>query len=597
MSHNSFGHLFRITTWGESHGPAIGCVVDGCPPGIPITEAEIQAFLDKRKPGQSKYTTQRKEPDQVRILSGVFTDEGGAQLTTGTPISLEIANVDARSKDYGEIKDKFRPGHADYTYQMKYGLRDWRGSGRASARETACRVAAGAIARKVVPGLRVRGALTQIGPYEIDRRNWNWDEIGNNPFFCPDAKTARVWADFLDQVRKKGSSAGAIIEVIAEGTPPGLGAPLYAKLDQDIASALMSINAVKGVEIGAGFASAALSGRGKCRRDAHDEGRHARVPVEQCRRHSRRHLDGPADRRALRGQAHLIDPDAAADGRYIRPRHRDLDQRPPRSLRRHSRGADRRGDGGHRAGRPLPPPSRPDRQGVMIFRSIVVLTGAGLSAESGLGTFRDKGGLWEEFDLEEVATPEGFARNPARVHEFYNLRRRRLGDARPNAAHHALARLEKEHAGRVLTVTQNIDGLHEAAGTHALIHMHGELARALCAACLASYPWTEDLSTETVCAACGQAGALRPDVVWFGEMPREMDRIYQALVACDLFVSIGTSGSVYPAAGFVAEARAAGAHTVELNLEPSEGASLFAEALYGPATEIVPGFVDRLLRG
>jgi NAD-dependent deacetylase len=233
----------------------------------------------------------------------------------------------------------------------------------------------------------------------------------------------------------------------------------------------------------------------------------------------------------------------------------------------------------------------------MIFRSIVVLTGAGLSAESGLGTFRDKGGLWEEFDLEEVATPEGFARNPARVHEFYNLRRRRLGDARPNAAHHALARLEKEHAGRVLTVTQNIDGLHEAAGTHALIHMHGELARALCAACLASYPWTEDLSTETVCAACGQAGALRPDVVWFGEMPREMDRIYQALVACDLFVSIGTSASVYPAAGFVAEARAAGAHTVELNLEPSEGTSLFAEAAYGPATEIVPGFVDRLLRG
>ena len=260
MSHNSFGHLFRITTWGESHGPAIGCVVDGCPPGIPITEAEIQAFLDKRKPGQSKYTTQRKEPDQVRILSGVFTDEGGAQLTTGTPISLEIANVDARSKDYGEIKDKFRPGHADYTYQMKYGLRDWRGSGRASARETACRVAAGAIARKVVPGLRVRGALTQIGPYEIDRRNWNWDEIGNNPFFCPDAKTARVWADFLDQVRKQGSSAGAIIEVISEGVPPGLGAPLYAKLDQDIASALISINAVKGVEIGAGFASAALSG-------------------------------------------------------------------------------------------------------------------------------------------------------------------------------------------------------------------------------------------------------------------------------------------------------------------------------------------------
>jgi chorismate synthase len=260
MSHNSFGHLFRITTWGESHGTAIGCVVDGCPPGIPITEAEIQAYLDKRKPGQSRYTTQRKEPDQVRILSGVFANEDGAQLTTGTPIALEIDNVDARSKDYGEIKDKFRPGHADYTYLMKYGLRDWRGSGRASARETAMRVAAGAIARKVVPGMRIRGALVQIGPYEIDRRNWDWEEIDRNPFFCPDVKTARVWGEFLDQVRKKGSSAGAVIEVMAAGVPPGLGAPIYGKLDQDIASGLMSINAVKGVEIGAGFGSAALSG-------------------------------------------------------------------------------------------------------------------------------------------------------------------------------------------------------------------------------------------------------------------------------------------------------------------------------------------------
>jgi chorismate synthase len=260
MSHNSFGHLFRITTWGESHGPAIGCVVDGCPPGIPITEAEIQAYLDKRKPGQSRYTTQRQEPDQVRILSGVFTGEDGTQVTTGTPIALEIANMDARSKDYGEIKDKFRPGHADYTYLMKYGLRDWRGSGRASARETANRVAAGAIARKVVPGMTVRGALTRIGPYEIDRRNWDWDEVGNNPFFCPDAKTARAWANFLDQVRKKGSSAGAVIEIVADGVSPGLGAPVYGKLDQDLTSGLMSINAVKGVEIGAGFASAALSG-------------------------------------------------------------------------------------------------------------------------------------------------------------------------------------------------------------------------------------------------------------------------------------------------------------------------------------------------
>jgi NAD-dependent deacetylase len=232
----------------------------------------------------------------------------------------------------------------------------------------------------------------------------------------------------------------------------------------------------------------------------------------------------------------------------------------------------------------------------MPIHRIVVLTGAGLSAESGLGTFRGKGGVWSEFDLEEVATPEGFARNPARVHDFYNLRRRWLGTAQPNAAHRALAQLEREHKGEVLTVTQNIDPLHEAAGTKHLIHMHGELARALCAACQESVSWTGDLSTETVCAACGQAGAMRPDVVWFGEMPREMDRIYQALLACDLFISIGTSGSVYPAAGFVAEARGAGAHTVELNLEPSDGASLFAEAQYGPATEIVPDFVERCLR-
>jgi chorismate synthase len=260
MSHNTFGHLFRITTWGESHGPAIGCVVDGCPPGIPIAQAEIQAFLDKRRPGQSRYTTQRQEPDQVRILSGVFTGEDGTQVTTGTPIALVIENVDARAKDYDDIKDKFRPGHADYTYLVKYGLRDWRGSGRASARETACRVAAGAIARKVVPGMRVRGALTQIGPHKIDRRNWNWDEVGRNPFFSPDAKAAEVWAGFLDEVRKSGSSAGAVIEIVADGVPGGLGAPVYGKLDQDIASGLMSVNAVKGVEIGAGFAAASLSG-------------------------------------------------------------------------------------------------------------------------------------------------------------------------------------------------------------------------------------------------------------------------------------------------------------------------------------------------
>jgi len=260
MSHNSFGHLFRITTWGESHGPAIGCVVDGCPPGIPLTEADIQVYLDKRKPGQSRFTTQRKEPDTVKILSGVFENEGGEQVTTGTPISLEIQNMDARSKDYGDIKDKFRPGHADYTYFLKYGVRDWRGSGRASARETAMRVAAGAIARKVVPDLRVRGALVQVGPHKINRANWRWDEVDNNPFFCPDPEAVGTWTKFLDEVRKAGSSAGAVIEVVADGVPAGLGAPVYAKLDQDIASGLMSIPAVKGVEIGAGFAAAAMSG-------------------------------------------------------------------------------------------------------------------------------------------------------------------------------------------------------------------------------------------------------------------------------------------------------------------------------------------------
>ncbi|MGI8724437.1 MAG: chorismate synthase [Methyloceanibacter sp.] len=260
MSHNTFGHLFRMTTWGESHGPAIGCVVDGCPPGIPISEDEIQTYLDKRRPGQSRYTTQRQEPDQVRILSGVFTDESGVQVTTGTPLALEIANMDARSKDYGDIKDKYRPGHADFTYRAKYGVRDWRGSGRASARETASRVAAGAIARKVVPGMKVRGALVQVGPHKVDRANWDWAEIDRNPFFCPDAKAAALWAEFLDGVRKSGSSVGAVIEVVGDGVPAGLGAPIYAKLDQDIASGLMSINAVKGVEIGAGFASASLSG-------------------------------------------------------------------------------------------------------------------------------------------------------------------------------------------------------------------------------------------------------------------------------------------------------------------------------------------------
>jgi chorismate synthase len=261
MSFNTFGHMFRVTTFGESHGPAIGCVVDGCPPRIALTEADIQPYLDKRRPGQSRFTTQRQEPDSVRILSGVFVDEtSGAQVTTGTPIALLIENVDQRSKDYSDIKDKYRPGHADFTYDIKYGLRDYRGGGRQSARETATRVAAGAIARKIVPGMAVRGALIQMGPHRIDRARWDWDEVVRNPFFCPDAKLAATLEGYLDGVRKAGSSTGAVIEIVAEGVPPGLGAPVYGKLDGDLAAALMGINAVKGVEIGAGFGAAALSG-------------------------------------------------------------------------------------------------------------------------------------------------------------------------------------------------------------------------------------------------------------------------------------------------------------------------------------------------
>src|ERR671928_1417155 len=261
MSHNTFGHLFRVTTFGESHGPALGCVVDGCPPMIPVEAADIQAELDRRRPGQSRFTTQRREPDEVRILSGVFKDERmERQVTTGTPIALLIENVDQRSKDYSDIRDKYRPGHADYAYDVKYGVRDYRGGGRSSARETAARVAAGAVARKVIPHIAIRGALVQIGPHAVERSRWDWDEVDRNPFFCPDARTAELWADYLDGVRKAGSSTGAIVEVVAEGVPPGLGAPVYGKLDQDIAAALMSINAVKGVEIGAGFAAAGFSG-------------------------------------------------------------------------------------------------------------------------------------------------------------------------------------------------------------------------------------------------------------------------------------------------------------------------------------------------
>ncbi len=256
MSHNSFGHLFRVTTWGESHGPAIGCVVDGCPPRLALGEADIQPWLDRRRPGQSRFTTQRQEPDQVRILSGVFEGQ-----TTGTPIAMVIDNVDQRSKDYGEIAQRFRPGHADLTYELKYGIRDYRGGGRSSARETAMRVAAGGVARLVLGSeVRVRGALVQMGPHRIDRARWDWAAVEANPFFCPDPVAAVEWEAYLSEVRKQGSSCGAVIELVAEGVPPGLGAPVYAKLDADIAAALMGINAVKGVEIGEGFAAAALSG-------------------------------------------------------------------------------------------------------------------------------------------------------------------------------------------------------------------------------------------------------------------------------------------------------------------------------------------------
>jgi chorismate synthase len=263
MSHNTFGHLFRVTTWGESHGPALGCVVDGCPPGIPLEAAEIQHWLDRRKPGTSRFVTQRREPDEVKILSGVFSDDrSGGQVTTGTPISLMIENLDQRSRDYSDIATSFRPGHADYPYFAKYGVRDYRGGGRSSARETAARVAAGAVARKVLgEGVVIRAALVQIGQHAIDRSRWDWASTETNPFWCPDADMAGRWEDYLDGLRKDLSSVGAVVEVHAEGVPAGWGAPLYGKLDAELAAALMSINAAKGVEIGEGFASAALTGQ------------------------------------------------------------------------------------------------------------------------------------------------------------------------------------------------------------------------------------------------------------------------------------------------------------------------------------------------
>jgi chorismate synthase len=262
MSHNTFGHLFRVTTWGESHGAAIGCVVDGCPPGLPLSAADIQYWLNRRKPGQNRFVTQRREPDEVKILSGVFEDDRTeGPLTTGAPISLLIENVDERSKDYDDIRDLYRPGHADYTYDAKYGLRDYRGGGRSSARETACRVAAGAIARRILgDGVQIRAALVQIGKIAIDRAKWDWAEVENNPLWSPDAEAAKQWETLLDQTRHDGNSVGAIIEVEATGVPAGWGAPVYGKLDAEIAGAMMSINAAKGVEIGAGFAAAALTG-------------------------------------------------------------------------------------------------------------------------------------------------------------------------------------------------------------------------------------------------------------------------------------------------------------------------------------------------
>jgi len=260
MSDNSFGKLFRVTTWGESHGPAIGCVIDGCPPRLKLSEEDIQPWLDRRRPGQSRFTTQRREADQVRILSGVFEGQ-----TTGTPISLMIENTDQRSKDYGDIATRYRPGHADIAYDMKYGIRDYRGGGRSSARETAMRVAAGAVARVLLKtlvgeGVKIRAALIGIGGQTIDPSRWDWDEVERNPLWCPDAGSVGSWEALLDSVRKEGSSIGATVEVVAEGLPAGLGAPVYGKLDADLAGAMMGINGVKGVEIGDGFAVAALRG-------------------------------------------------------------------------------------------------------------------------------------------------------------------------------------------------------------------------------------------------------------------------------------------------------------------------------------------------
>ena len=335
-------------------------MVDGCPPRIPLSEDDIQPYLDRRRPGQSRFTTQRQEPDAIKILSGVFVDEkAGQQVTTGTPIALIIDNVDQRTKDYSDIKDKYRPGHADYAYDVKYGVRDYRGGGRQSARETAMRVAAGAIARKIVPNVRVRGALVQMGPHRIDRARWDWEEIERNPFFCPDAERATFFAEYLDGLRKRGSSVGAVIEIIAEGVPPGLGAPIYGKLDADIAGALMSVNAVKGVEIGSGFAAAELSGE--------ENGDEMRMGNDGKPIFLSNHAGGVMGgistgqpivaRFAVKPTSSILH--GSPHSRSLRTRCRDRHNRPTRSLRRHSGRAGRRSDGGMRLSRSLSAPSRP----------------------------------------------------------------------------------------------------------------------------------------------------------------------------------------------------------------------------------------------
>ena len=359
MSFNSFGHLLRVTTWGESHGPAIGCVVDGCPPGIALTEADIQPFLDARRPGTSRFTTQRREPDMVRILSGVFPDADGTPRTTGTPISLMIDNVDQRSRDYSDVAKAYRPGHADYAYDAKYGFRDYRGGGRSSARETAMRVAAGAVARLIIGGVRITAWTDEIGGDRVDPERFDAAAIGSNPFFCPDPEAAARWEALVDGARKAGSSLGAVVACRATGVPAGWGAPVYAKLDASLASAMTSINAVKGVEIGDGFRAARLSGEQNA--DPMRPGDHGDGPAisrQSCRRRGGRYRHRPAGHRPYRVQADQLDPHPGPDDRPQRGRHGYLHQRSPRSMCRHPRRAGGRGNDGAGSGRSVSAPPR-----------------------------------------------------------------------------------------------------------------------------------------------------------------------------------------------------------------------------------------------